>query len=116
MRLRGRVPQEPDIPSLSLIEAVYCSVVLVLGYSLRGSTGFGAAAATPLLSLVVPIKVLVPAWTVLSLVAAIAGLPPGLSRHSGKPVKMLQLANGVSRLVQRPGTNIATTILPGERG
>ena len=37
------------------------------GFSLRGGTGFGAMAAMPLMGLVVPMKILVPAWTVLSL-------------------------------------------------
>jgi uncharacterized protein len=42
---------------------------MVLSYSLRGSTGFGAAAAMPLLALVIPLKVLIPAWTLIGLVA-----------------------------------------------
>jgi hypothetical protein len=32
---------------------------MVVSYALRGSTGFGAAAAMPLLGLVIPLKVLV---------------------------------------------------------
>lgn len=42
---------------------------MVLCYALRGSTGFGAAAAMPLLALVIPLKVLIPAWTLIGLVA-----------------------------------------------
>ena len=38
-------------------------MVLVACYALRGSTGFGAAAAMPLLGIVIPMKVLAPAWT-----------------------------------------------------
>ncbi len=53
--------------SLSFNHIAYICVVTVFAYSLRGATGFGAAAAMPLMGLVVPIKVLVPAWTVLSL-------------------------------------------------
>ena len=34
-------------------------------------TGFGAAAAMPLLGLVIPLKVLIPAWTLIGLVASI---------------------------------------------
>jgi uncharacterized membrane protein YfcA len=44
---------------------------MVLCYALRGSTGFGAAAAMPLLGLVIPLKVLIPAWTLIGLVASI---------------------------------------------
>jgi uncharacterized membrane protein YfcA len=49
------------------LEAGYCIVVLVAGYALRGSTGFGGFAAMPLLALVVPMKVLVPVWTLLTI-------------------------------------------------
>jgi len=56
--------------SLSFNHIAYICVVTVFAYSLRGATGFGAAAAMPLMGLVVPIKVLVPAWTVLSLCGA----------------------------------------------
>lgn len=48
------------------LEAGYCIVVLVASYALRGSTGFGGFAAMPLLALVVPMKVLVPVWTLLT--------------------------------------------------
>lgn len=43
---------------------------MAVAYSARGASGFGAAAALPLLALVLPLKVLVPAW---SLIAAAAG-------------------------------------------
>src|SRR3954454_3009751 len=59
------------IQSLSYFEIAYCCIVIVLAYAARGSTGFGAAAAFPLLSLVLPIKVLIPAWTLLGIVAGI---------------------------------------------
>ena len=45
--------------SLSVPELIYCAVVLLLAYSLRGSTGFGGAVGMPLLALVIPFKVLV---------------------------------------------------------
>ena len=48
-------------------EAVYCIMVLVASYALRGSTGFGGFAAMPLLALVIPLKVLVPVWTLLTI-------------------------------------------------
>jgi uncharacterized protein len=59
------------IQSLSTIEIAYCCVVIVLAYAARGSTGFGAAAAFPLMGLVVPIKLLIPAWTLLGICAGI---------------------------------------------
>jgi hypothetical protein len=43
---------------------------MVVCYALRGSTGFGAAAAMPLLGLVIPLKVLIPAWTLVGLAAS----------------------------------------------
>jgi uncharacterized membrane protein YfcA len=54
---------------------LYCCVVIVAAYALRGSTGFGGAVAMPLLGLVVPLKVLVPVWTLLGIAssATIAG-------------------------------------------
>jgi uncharacterized protein len=52
---------------------------MVASYALRGSTGFGAAAAMPLLALVVPLKVLIPAWTLVGLVASVSLF--GRDRH-----------------------------------
>ena len=45
---------------------------MVAAYAARGSTGFGAAAAMPLLGLVIPLKVLIPAWTVIGAAAGLA--------------------------------------------
>jgi len=59
------------ILSLSPIWIAYCCVVMVLAYAARGSTGFGAAAAMPLLGLVIPLKVLIPAWTLIGLAAGV---------------------------------------------
>lgn len=53
--------------ALTPLEAGYCMVVLVASYALRGSTGFGGFAAMPLLALVIPLKVLVPVWTLLTI-------------------------------------------------
>jgi uncharacterized protein len=44
---------------------------MVASYALRGSTGFGAAAAMPLMALVIPLKVLIPAWTLIGLTAGV---------------------------------------------
>ena len=46
--------------------------MIVLAYAVRGSTGFGAAAAMPLLGLVVPVKILVPVWTLLGIASSVA--------------------------------------------
>jgi uncharacterized membrane protein YfcA len=52
--------------SLSAIEILYCCVVLVLSFALRGGIGFGAA-ALPLIALVLPMKLVVPVFTVLGI-------------------------------------------------
>jgi len=57
--------------SLSYFEIAYCCLVIVASYAVRGSTGFGAAAAMPLLALVVPLKILVPVWTLLGAASSI---------------------------------------------
>jgi uncharacterized membrane protein YfcA len=65
-------PGVPAIESLSTVTIVYCCVVMVLAYSARGASGFGAAAAMPLLGLVIPLKILVPAWTLIGIAAGAA--------------------------------------------
>ena len=67
----GTPPPEFAIDWLSPLAVVYSCVVVVLSYALRGSTGFGAAAAMPLLGVAVPIKILVPVWTLLGLASSI---------------------------------------------
>lgn len=57
---------------LSPLELFYCALVLLAAYGLRGSTGFGGSLGMPLLALVVPIKILVPAWTLLGLASSLA--------------------------------------------
>ena len=52
---------------------------MVACYALRGSTGFGASAAMPLLGLVIPMKVLIPAWTLVGLIASVTLF--GRDRH-----------------------------------
>ena len=56
---------------LSWLEFAYCGVVIVACYTVRGGTGFGAAAAVPLLALVVPVKILVPVWTLLGIASSV---------------------------------------------
>ncbi|MGB9369370.1 MAG: sulfite exporter TauE/SafE family protein [Xanthobacteraceae bacterium] len=57
--------------SLSPLQIAYCCVVIVIAYAVRGGTGFGSAAAMPLLALVIPLKILVPVWTLLGVASSI---------------------------------------------
>lgn len=52
--------------ALTVPEIVYCCVVLVLSFAIRGGIGFGAA-ALPLIALVLPMKLVVPVFTVLGI-------------------------------------------------
>jgi uncharacterized membrane protein YfcA len=45
---------------------------MVVAYAARGASGFGAAAAMPLLGLVIPLKILVPTWTLIGIAAGVA--------------------------------------------
>ena len=45
---------------------------MVAAYTARGASGFGAAVAMPLLGLVVPLKILLPAWTLVGIAAGVA--------------------------------------------
>src|ERR1044071_198501 len=66
----ARQVREPAIQSLSPFVIAYSCVVMAVAYSARGASGFGAAVALPLLALVLPLQILVRAWT---LIAAVAG-------------------------------------------
>lgn len=57
--------------NLSPLALAYCAVVLVASYALRGSTGFGGFAAMPLMALAVPMKLLVPLWTLLVIASSL---------------------------------------------
>ena len=52
--------------ALTVPEIIYCCVVLVLSFAIRGGIGFGAA-ALPLIALVLPMKLVVPVFTVLGI-------------------------------------------------
>lgn len=60
-----------DTFSLSVIEVAACILGLLFAYGLRGSTGFGGALGMAMLVVFVPIKVVVPAWTLLSITSSI---------------------------------------------
>ena len=58
--------------SLSPLELAFCVVALLFAYGLRGSTGFGGALGMAMLVVVIPIKTVVPAWTLLSIASSVA--------------------------------------------
>ena len=53
--------------------------VLLLTFALRGSLGFGGALGLPLLALVIPVKILAPAWSLVGIVSSAAIV--GHGRH-----------------------------------
>jgi hypothetical protein len=65
---------------------------MTVAYSARGASGFGAAAALPLLGLVLPLKVLVPAWTLIGAAAGTALM--GSDRHRIAWGEVLKLVPG----------------------
>ena len=65
---------------------------MVIAYSARGASGFGAAAAMPLLGLVLPLKVLVPAWTLIGIAAGAALI--GSDRNKVAWAEMVKLVPG----------------------
>jgi uncharacterized membrane protein YfcA len=73
--------------------------VIVFAYTLRGGTGFGAAIAMPLLALVVPMKILVPGWSVLSVVAGIDILRRDYDKIAWADLMPPALARGLGVLV-----------------
>src|SRR5260221_13193802 len=52
--------------SLTPTEIAYCCLVLVISFAIRGGIGFGGA-ALPLIALVLPMKLVVPVFTVLGI-------------------------------------------------
>src|SRR3954467_1669292 len=60
------------IDNLSTPELAYCLVVLLFTFALRGSLGFGGAVGLPLLALVMPVKILAHAWSLVGIVSSIA--------------------------------------------
>src|SRR5437762_13143189 len=58
--------------NLSPLELAYCVAVLLFTFALRGSLGFGGAVGLPLLALVIPVKVLAPARSLIGIVSSAA--------------------------------------------
>ena len=65
---------------------------MIAAYAARGASGFGAAAAMPLLGLVIPLKVLIPAWTLIGIAAGVALF--GSDRHRVAWMEMVKLVPG----------------------
>ena len=65
---------------------------MVVAYAARGASGFGAAAAMPLLGLVLPLKVLVPAWALIGIAAGAALI--GSDRKKVAWAEMIKLVPG----------------------
>src|SRR6185369_12537924 len=63
--------KETNIDTLSTAALIYGAAVLILAYGLRGTTGFGGVAGMPLLAVVVPMKLLVPVWTLLGIASSL---------------------------------------------
>ncbi len=58
--------------NLGLVEIIYCALVVVLAFAVRGGAGFGGGAvATPLLVLVLAPQVVVPAVAVLNMLSSL---------------------------------------------
>lgn len=56
---------------LSPLALLYCVLVLLLNFTLRGSLGFGGALGLPLLALAIPVKVLAPAWSLVGIISSV---------------------------------------------
>ncbi len=57
---------------LSLLQLVFCAIVVMVAFAVRGGAGFGGGAiAVPLLALVFPLPVTVPVVTVLNMLSSI---------------------------------------------
>jgi uncharacterized membrane protein YfcA len=60
------------LETLSPWAFAFCFAALLFAYGLRGSTGFGGALGMAMLVVVLPIKTVVPAWTLLSITSSLA--------------------------------------------
>src|SRR5882672_7462634 len=60
------------IQDLSYLELAYCVAVLLLTFTLRGSLGFGGAIGMPLFALILPVKVIAPAWSLIGILSSAA--------------------------------------------
>ena len=58
--------------SPAIVLVAYCIAVLLFTFALRGGLGFGGAVGLPLLALVLPVKILAPAWSLVGIVSSAA--------------------------------------------
>ena len=58
--------------ALSGWELAYSVAVLLLTFTLRGSLGFGGAIGMPLFALVLPVKLIAPAWSLIGILSSLA--------------------------------------------
>ncbi len=58
--------------ALSGWELAYSVVVLLVTFTLRGSLGFGGAIGMPLFALVLPVKLIAPAWSLIGILSSLA--------------------------------------------
>jgi len=70
--LRSKYSGNTLIHDLSTLELAYCIAVLLFTFALRGSLGFGGSVGLPLLALVIPVKVIAPAWSLIGIVSSVA--------------------------------------------
>src|SRR3954471_2940000 len=78
--------------SLSAPELAYCVAVLLLTFTLRGSIGFGGAIGMPLFALVLPVKVIAPAWSLIGILSSAAIL--GRDRKHIQPGTFMRFLPG----------------------
>lgn len=58
--------------ALSALQLVFCALVIMIAFAVRGGTGFGGGAiAVPMLALVFPLQITVPVVTVLNMLSSI---------------------------------------------
>ena len=69
--------------ALGPLQAIFCALVVVAGFAVRGGAGFGGGViAVPLLALVLPIQLIVPVMTTLNFLAS--------ARHGTRDRHMIQ--------------------------
>ena len=63
---------DSSLLSLSGGALAYCAAVILFTFALRGSIGFGGAVGLPLLALILPVKTLAPAWSLIGIASSLA--------------------------------------------
>ncbi len=63
---------DTDLESLTPLQIGFCIVVLLIAFTLRGSVGLGGAIGLPLFALVLPVKTVAPAWSLIGILSSAA--------------------------------------------